>query len=258
MENYGLVSIITPSYNSAQFIAETIESIIAQSYPNWELLITDDCSIDSTCEIIQQYANKDSRIKLFQLTENSGAGIARNNSIKEANGRFIAFCDSDDKWKAEKLEVQLSFMAKNNIEICYSSYLLCDEKNNITGIVVGYHSVSYSQILKDDSIGFLTCIYDTKNVGKIYMPQLRKRQDWAMKIILMQKCPMAYGVKDVLAYYRVRKDSLSNNKLKLIKYNVQVYKEVLKLNSLLSWAMFIFIFCPHHLIKKSRLLIINK
>lgn len=258
MENYGLVSIITPSYNSAQFISETIESIIAQSYTNWELLITDDCSTDNSCEIIQQYVDKDSRIKLFRLTQNSGAGVARNNSIKESEGRFIAFCDSDDRWKTEKLEVQLSFMIEKNVEICYSSYLTCDEKNNITGIVVGYRSVSYNKILKDDSIGFLTCIYDTTNVGKIYMPQLRKRQDWAMKILLMQKCPMAYGVRDVLAYYRVRGDSLSNNKFKLIRYNVQVYKEVLHFNWLLSWAMFIFIFCPHHLVKKSRLLIINQ
>lgn len=258
MNDYGLVSIITPSYNSAQFISETIESIIAQSYTNWELLITDDCSTDNSCEIIEQYANKDNRIKLFKLALNSGAGVARNNSIKESKGRFIAFCDSDDRWKAEKLKVQLSYMVKNNVEICYSSYLTCDEENNIMGIVVGYRSVTYSKILKDDSIGFLTCIYDTRNVGKIYMPLLRKRQDWAMKILLMQKCPVAHGIQDVLAYYRVRKDSLSRNKLKLIKYNVQVYKEVLHFNWLLSWAMFIFIFCPYHLLKKSRLLIINQ
>ena len=110
MENLGLVSIITPSYNSAPFISETIESIINQSYPYWELLITDDCSSDNTIEIIQEFIKKDSRIKLFQLNQNSGAGICRNKSIENAQGRFIAFCDSDDCWMPKKLEKQLAFM----------------------------------------------------------------------------------------------------------------------------------------------------
>ena len=105
--DYGLVSIITPSYNSATFIAETIEAILAQTYTHWELLITDDCSKDDTCKIISQYCEKDKRVKLFHLPTNGGAGKARNNSIKEAQGRFIAFCDSDDKWYPEKLEKQL-------------------------------------------------------------------------------------------------------------------------------------------------------
>lgn len=258
MTDYGLVSIITPSYNSSQFISETIDSIVNQVYTNWELLITDDCSSDNSCDIIRQYSNNDHRIKLFCLTENAGAAVARNNSIKEAKGRYIAFCDSDDLWKPEKLEKQLDFMKKKNVEICYSSYLTCDEYNNITGIVVSYRSISYKQMLKDDSIGFLTFIYDTQTIGKIFMPLLRRRQDWAMKINLMQKCPMAYGMLDVLAYYRVHKNSLSNNKIKLIKYNVQVYKKVLRYNWLLSWVMFVFVFSPNYLIKKIRLFIINR
>ena len=110
MKNLGVVSIITPTFNSSQFICETIESIINQTYPYWELLITDDCSNDKTIDIIQKYILQDSRIKLFKLDKNSGAGICRNNSIMMATGRFIAFCDSDDCWMPNKLEKQLSFM----------------------------------------------------------------------------------------------------------------------------------------------------
>ena len=108
--DFGLVSIIMPSYNSSKYIAKTIDSIINQSYTNWELLITDDCSTDNTCEIIKEYTAYNQRIKLFTFLENKGAGVARNKSIKEAKGRYIAFCDSDDRWKPEKLEVQLRFM----------------------------------------------------------------------------------------------------------------------------------------------------
>ena len=208
MKDYGLVSIITPSYNCARFISETIDSIRNQTYQNWELLITDDCSTDDTCKIIENFSGKDGRIKLFKLSENSGAGVARNNSIKEASGKFIAFCDSDDKWKPEKLQVQLDFMHDNNTDVCYSSYLTCDEAGNNTGIVVCPSKVKYKDILFDDSMGCLTCIYNAGKIGKVYMPDIRKRQDWAMKIILLKKSRIALGVKDTLAYYRIRSGSL--------------------------------------------------
>ena len=115
-----LVSIITPSYNSEQFIGQMIESIIAQTYQNWELLITDDCSTDNSCAIIEKYARQDNRIKLFKLDCNSGAGIARNESIKHANGRYIAFCDGDDWWLPNKLQEQIDFMSKNYKSFPYS------------------------------------------------------------------------------------------------------------------------------------------
>ena len=110
MKDFDLVSIITPSYNSSSFIAQTIESILSQTYVNWELLITDDCSTDNTRDIVEYYQRKDSRIKFFQLKQNAGAAVARNHSIRMARGRYIAFCDSDDRWYPEKLEKQLAFM----------------------------------------------------------------------------------------------------------------------------------------------------
>ena len=252
-----LVSIITPSYNSEQYIGQMIESIIAQTYSNWELLITDDCSTDNSYSIIQSYADKDSRIKLFKLSTNSGAGVARNKSIEHAKGRYIAFCDSDDWWLPNKLQIQIDFMKNNQVQMCYSSYFTCDEENSITGIVVSYKKISYKHIIKDDSIGFLTCIYDTKDIGKIYMPSIRRRQDWALKIMLLQKCSTAYGVLQPLAYYRIRKGSLSNNKFRLVRYNVQVYKDILHYSTLRAWCVFIFIFSPNYILKKLRLRIIN-
>lgn len=247
-----------PSYNSSKYIAKSIDSIINQTYTNWELLITDDCSTDNTCEIVERYATVDKRIKLFILEKNTGAGLARNNSIKESKGRYIAFCDSDDKWKSDKLETQLKFMREKNVEISYSSYLLCDENDNVSGIVVAPSQVTYMDIIRNDYIGFLTCIYDTNRIGKIYMPTLRKRQDWAWKILLMKKCPTAYGIKDPLAYYRVRSDSLSSRKKSLINYNIAVYRQILGYSNIKAWLIFLSVFMPHYFLKKCILKLINK
>lgn len=255
---HGLVSIIMPSYNSSKYIAESIDSIIAQSYTNWELLITDDCSTDNTCEIVKRYATRDNRIRLFTLEKNSGSGVARNKSIKEAKGRYIAFCDSDDRWLPDKLELQVELMQQAGAEICYGSYLTCDENNVNTGIVVAYKQITYKEICRDDSIGFLTCMYDTRRLGKVYMPELRKRQDWGWKIKLMKHCSVAYGIIKPLAIYRIRKGSLSNNKRKLIRYNVKIYHDVLGLPSWLAWLKFLFQFIPWHIAKCIRIKIINQ
>lgn len=258
MQDYGLVSIITPSYNCERFIRQTIESIIAQTYSNWELLVTDDCSTDATRSIVEEYAAVDSRIKLHCLEKNSGAGVARNEAIRSARGRYIAFCDSDDMWLPNKLEVQLRAMDESGCPVGYASYLTCDEDGNQNGIVVAYKEISYREILRDDSLGFLTCIYDTDRLGKVYLPDLRKRQDWGLKIALLKKSGRAVGVIEPLAVYRLRSGSLSNKKFGLVKYNVQVYREVLKYSPLHAWTKFLFDFMPHYFAKKLRLRIINQ
>lgn len=253
----NLVSIITPLYNSEPYIGQMIESIIGQTYPHWELLITDDCSTDGSCSIVERYAKLDERIKLFRLPQNTGAGIARNESISRARGRYIAFCDSDDWWCPEKLETQLDFMRKNRVQLCYSSYYTCNEEGEVDGVVVSYKSIPYSHIIRDDSIGFLTCIYDTHDVGKCYLPSIRRRQDWALKIKLLKKCGRAYGIVKPLAYYRVREGSLSRNKFRLVKYNIQVYREILNYGIIRAWLVFVFLFFPNYLLKRLRLSIIN-
>ena len=258
MTDYGLVSIITPSFNCAEYIVETIESIQAQTYKNWELLITDDCSTDNSQDVVQHYAKNDSRIHLLSLKTNSGAGVARNNSIRAAKGRYIAFCDSDDRWYPDKLEKQLTYMNVKDCAMSHTSYMTCDENNRITGIIVCRKKETLSSMCKDDKMGFLTVMYDTEKVGKVYMPVLRKRQDWALKLKILKICGKAYGMKEPLAYYRKRSHSISSNKRSLIKYNIAVYHEVLGWSKLKSNLYFYCVFMPTHLIKLLFLKYLNK
>ncbi len=249
MEDYGLVSIITPSFNSADFIGETIESIVAQTYKNWELIITDDCSTDNTVEVVERYAGNDSRIKLLRLTVNSGAGVARNNSIRSANGRYIAFCDSDDRWHPDKLAKQLAFMHQKGCDISHTSYMTCNETGDITGIVVCRKKETLKSMCRDNKMGMLSVLYDTHELGKVYMPEIRKRQDYGLQLRLMQKGGFSYGLKEPLAYYRIRKKSISRNKRGLIKYNIAVYTEILGWSKLRATLYFYSVFSPIHIMK---------
>lgn len=254
----ALVSIITPTYNAERTIASCIESVMAQTYQDWELLITDDCSQDATVDIIRRYAAADSRIRLFCQNENGGAGKARNNSIAEARGRYIAFLDADDRWMPAKLERQVSFMEESGAKVCYSSYVTCDAVGNVKGIVPCPKRVSYRDILSDDRMGCLTLIYDAEALGKVFMPLMRRRQDWALKILLLQQCGFALGVPDTLAIYRVSDGSLSNGgKSSLVKYNVAVYREVLHYSPFKAWLTFLFQFMPHYLYKRLVLMMVN-
>ena len=244
------VSIITPTYNSADFVAETIESILAQTFQDWELLITDDCSSDNTLEIVAAYAEKDQRIKLFRLETNSGAGAARNNSLRQATGRYIAFCDSDDRWTPDKLQKQLVFMSEKDCAVSYTGYYLCDEAGEKTGVVNCRKKETYGSLKRDDKMGCLTVIYDSDKVGKVPFPLLRKRQDWGMKLLVIQKCGVAYGIREPLALYRVRTGSISRNKFSLVKYNIAVYRDVLGWSELRSRLFFLFVFMPTYILKR--------
>ena len=245
-----LVSIITPTYNSEEFVSETIDCIIAQTYQDWELLITDDCSTDSTRKIVREYVEKDSRIRLFTLEHNSGAGAARNNSLEHAGGRYIAFCDSDDRWTPDKLEKQLAFMQEKDCALSYASYHICNEEGNIKGLMKCRAKETFASMKRDDKMGCLTVVYDTEKVGKVPFPLLRKRQDWGMKLLVLQKCKVAYGISEPLAIYRKRSDSISRNKLSLVKYNIAVYEQVLGWSSLHARLFFFLVFMPTYIVKR--------
>lgn len=246
------VSIITPTYNSRKFISETIDSILSQSYTNWELLITDDCSTDDTVEIVKKYQKKDDRVKLYVLEKNGGAGVARNNSIGKATGRFIAFCDSDDVWKKNKLRKQVAFMLKTQCNLSFSSYDIVDESGNPKGRVKALGKVTYKIMLRNNYIGCLTAVYDTQKIGKVYMPTIRKRQDWALWLKVLRKGKVAYGLEESLAVYRDRSNSISTNKLEMLKYNWSIYKDVEKFSFIHSvWLMVQFI--VYYLLKKSKI-----
>ncbi|MCQ2083746.1 MAG: glycosyltransferase [Bacteroidaceae bacterium] len=247
----GLVSIITTIYNSEAYIAKTIESVQAQSYSNWEMLITDDCSQDSGPQIVRTYAAADSRIKLLSLDKNSGPGVARNNSIINAEGRYIAFLDSDDIWMPDKLKRQLELMTEKNCGMVYSSYLTCNEDNIVTGMVKCRSHVKYWRMFCDNAVGFLTMMFDREKCGTLLLPEIRKRQDWALNMSLLKKCRIAYGYKDEpLAIYKIRSGSVSSGKLSLVKYNISIYHLVLGYSKFKSVIIFFFIFLPFYFGKK--------
>ena len=163
------VSIITPSYNSSNFIAETIKSVLNQTYQEWEMIIIDDYSSDISINIIEKYIKKDNRIKLLKLEKNVGPAYARNIGIKEAKGKYISFLDSDDIWYPNKLEEQIKFMQKNDLSLTYSSYETIDENNLKINIRFVKEKISYKDMLKSNHIGNLTGIYDCEKIGKYYM-----------------------------------------------------------------------------------------
>lgn len=230
----GLVSIITPTYISEDFISETINSIISQTYTNWELLITDDCSDDNTVEIVKKFIKRDNRIKLFELKENSGAGVARNNSIKHAKGRYIAFCDSDDKWLPNKLKIQLEFMESENLYFTYSSYYRILEDGKRRGVVTAPLFLTYSMLLRNNYVGCLTAIYNCDKLGKIYMSEIRKRQDWTLWLKILNHIQYTKGVAEPLALYRIRPNSISSNKLSLLKTTYKIYRKELNMGEIRS------------------------
>lgn len=221
-----LVSIITPLYNSEEFISETVDSVLAQSYNNWEMLIVDDCSTDKGVNIVKKYQNEDDRIKLIQLEKNSGAAVARNIAIKNANGRYIAFLDSDDLWQPKKLKRQIKFMQENDYAFTYTNYQKITESGGlIDEIVISPLKLNYKKALHANYIGCLTAIYDTKKIGKIYMPEIRKRQDYGLWLKILKQVN-GHGLNENLAYYRVRENSVSSNKLDLIKYHWKLYRDI--------------------------------
>ena len=222
-----LVSIITPLYNSSKYISNTIESVIRQTYTNWEMLIVDDCSKDDSALIVEDYVKKDSRILLFTLNENSGAAIARNKGIELAKGEYIAFLDSDDIWQPEKLEEQLQTMVENNCSFSHTSYELFNENFESLGLRTTCNKViTYRELINYNWIGTSSVIYNAENLGKHYMPNLRNRQDWALWLALIKVAGSALFISKPLTNYTVRSGSISSNKTRLIKYHWLIYRQV--------------------------------
>ncbi|MDO6809175.1 glycosyltransferase family 2 protein [Zobellia galactanivorans] len=222
------VSIITPVYNSEQYIKKCIESVLAQSYEDWEMILCDDCSTDASVEIIRAFAEKDQRIKLITCEINGGAGVARNKAIEQAAGRFIAFLDCDDFWHKDKLKKQLRFLKDKDFAMVYSQYYIVEGEAEVPKYkICSPEKVCFKSMLRNDYVGFLTLIYDTEKLGKQYMSEIRRRQDWAYKLKLLKSGYCAYGIQEPLAFYRVGNSSLSSNKFKLIKYNFRVFHEEL-------------------------------
>lgn len=219
-----LVSIVMPSYNTGNFISETINSVLKQTYTNWELIVVDDCSKDNTDEVVKEFLN-DERIKYIKNEKNSGAAVSRNRAIKEAKGRWIAFLDSDDLWTEDKLEKQIKFMEDNNYHFSYTNYEEIKEDSTPLNIkVTGPKKITKAGMFNYCWPGCLTIMYDAKHVGLIQIADLKKNNDYAMwlKVIKKANC---YLLDENLAKYRIRSGSISrHSKGKLIKHHYLLYK----------------------------------
>ena len=245
--NRPLVSIITPNYNCGKYIALTIESVLAQSYTEWEMLIQDDCSTDDSYEIALEYAKKDARIRVSRNEKNSGAAITRNNAIEVSKGKYLAFLDSDDIWFPDKLEKQLDFMQKNDCDFVFSEYEQIDENDVSLGCKVNVtDKLTYAKMLMHCWPGCLTVMYDQEKSGKIYTPDIKKNNDHALFLKVLKTAKNARGMKESLALYRIRGRSISRNKWQMISPYIKVVHEFEKQPLIFAW----FCVMTHILIKK--------
>lgn len=234
-----LISIITPNYNCENYISATIDSVLKQTYQHWELLIIDDCSTDNSIQIIENYSNVDTRIKLIKAEINQGPAKCRNQGIQGANGSFLTFIDSDDIWLPEFLEASLNFVDKSE-GFVFASYHRYDEflKPKFIDFIVP-SKVSYSDILKTNSISCLTAFIDIERLGKMYMPNILYRQDMGLWLKYLKKINFAYGNAKPLAIYRIRENSHSRNKVNLLKHQWMFYRNIEQLSIVKSAYYFI-------------------
>ena len=229
-----LVSVIMPSYNTEKFVEMSINSVITQTYKNWELIIIDDYSTDNTDNVIYPLLN-DNRIKYFKNSKNLGAAISRNLGLREAKGKWIAFLDSDDLLLPDKLEKQIQFMKEHNYHFSYTNYIEIDEDSKPNGnLITGPKKITKTGMYNYCWPGCLTVMYDADAVGLIQIPDIKKNNDYAMwlKIIEKNDC---YLLDEVLAKYRKRTGSISNsNYFKLIKWHYKLFRNAMNKSVFLS------------------------
>ncbi|HHX8655349.1 TPA: glycosyltransferase family 2 protein [Vibrio diabolicus] len=223
-----MVSIIMPTYNSYQTVVESIQSVLSQTYKNWELIIVDDRSTDNTWQVIQTYADKYDNIRVYQNKENLGAGASRNFAIKKAKGRFIAFLDSDDLWMENKLAEQIPFMLENNYPLTYTHYSRFNNEEELS-VVTAPEYTTYKKLMYSNVIGCLTAVYDTQKLGKRYMPLIRKRQDMGLWLDILKETPKAYCLPKPLAKYRMD-SGMTANKFSVLSYQWKFYRDVVGLS----------------------------
>ena len=227
------VSIITPCYNSSKFLQQTIDSVLNQTFTDWEWLITDDKSTDHSVEIIRKV--NDERIKLTVAEKNGGAGHARNLSLEQASGRFITFLDADDFWDPNFLEEMVSFMKKENAELAYSNYSRCDE--NLIPKIEDFKAdknVTFNNLLKTCRLSLLSSMYDSQRVGKEFFPERSKREDHVMWLNLLKKIPVGKPLPKTMAKYRMHASSISRKKTNIMLDQYLVYKDYMKFSTLKS------------------------
>ena len=231
----GLVSIIMPSYNTAEYISESIQSVQAQSYKNWELLIVDDCSADDTDIVVKSYL-VDERIKYFKNEKNSGAAISRNRALREAKGKWIAFLDSDDLWTVDKLEKQVKFMEEQGYHFSYTNYCEINTDGERNGVqVTGPKHITKFGMFNYCWPGCLTVMYDAEVVGLIQISDIKKNNDYAIWLKVCRKVDCYLLEENLALYRRGREGSISTHGIKkLIGWHYKLYREAEGQNCLLA------------------------
>lgn len=232
MTNYNnLISVIIPCYNCEKSIEKTINSVLNQTYSNYEILCVDDYSTDNTNLLIKNFIKKDNRIKLYKLKTNRGAASARNYGLKMAKGRFIAYLDSDDIWESKKLEKQINFMLNNNCAFSCHNYIKINEKGTILKIIKMPKIIDYNLYLRNTIIQTSTTMIDISKINKKYciMPNLKTRQDAATWISILKQGFVCYGIQENLGYYKTTTNSLSSNKFKAALGTWKLYRDVEKI-----------------------------
>ena len=221
-----LVSIITPSWNVEGLVEETIRSVQAQTFTDWELLIADDCSTDRTPEIIAEIGARDPRVKLIRQARNGGPALARQAAIDRAEGRYLAFLDSDDLWLPEKLTRQLAFTQEKKAALSYTAFRRINETNTVTGRLIEVPAqLSYAQLLKNTAIATLTAMVDREIAGPIAMKN-EGYDDFCLWLSILARGHTAFGLNDDLARYRVRGSSVSSRPMRSAKWVWQIYRNV--------------------------------
>lgn len=231
MDN-DLVSIIMPSYNTGGYIKKSVESVLAQTYENWELIIVDDCSTDNTDEVLAQLS--DPRIRYLKNEKNSGAAVSRNKALREAKGRWIAFLDSDDLWVPEKLEKQIQFMERNEYPFTYTDYMIRLNGEWLPYVYTGPNVVNRRKMYNYCYFSTITVMYDCEKIGLIQIENLRKNNDYAMWLQAIEKSN-CYRFPECMSFYIKHECSVSSgSKIKLIKWHYILFKDGLHKNKLIS------------------------
>ena len=238
-----LISIITPSWNVEHLIGETIDSVQAQTLGDWELLIADDCSTDNTVAVIENYAAKDPRVRLIRQSRNGGPALTRQAAIEQAQGRFLAFLDSDDLWMPTKLERQIAFAREHRAALSYTAFRRINENSSVTGrLITVPESLTYDQLLKNTSIATLTALIDREISGPVAMQDLGY-DDFCLWLSVLKPGHTAWGLNEDLARYRVRGVSVSSRPMRSARWVWHIYRNVERLSLIKSawcfghWAM---------------------
>lgn len=242
--NMNLISVIMPVHNSEKFLRESLDSVLQQLDVNLELIVIDDCSSDSSVEILSEYVESNSNIRFVRLQQNSGAGASRNAGIDIATGRYLAFIDSDDVWHADKLSTQLNEMFLTGAAICHASYSMIDESGNpLRGGVSASKVVDLLSYMKSTEIGLSTAVIDRLKINDLYFDVARTRQDTMLWLRLLGMGFISVGVKNVLVKYRIRRGQISKNKLKMLYRTFVVYwsvKQISAVHRVLLFLMYAF------------------